>query len=270
MVDHIVTFRSSVDKIRFVGPESTPRLVEHMVPDEQISSDLGLTSPGDDVSHISATTTCLLVKDGDIDASSNDRIGSGVAVSIPVIQERGAKSRSIIPTLQMTTTTFATKPCSTSLCTCKCHQTSRLQPLAWVSQVFGTLFIGYSGTVLPFLGEIKCTEKFCKRSEQAVVKATYYFPDWTPFASRMISFRNTWSTLDVSELYVKFPRVVPASSDIFILAQQGNIPGVQRLFMQKKASVFDVNSSEGRSALHVSYTRLCNDDHGPSFGVKLP
>lgn len=205
MFDHAVTFRSSVDKIRFVGPELTPRLLEHMAPEGQILTDLGPTSPFDDASHSSATTTCLSVEEGDIDASANDRVGSEVTVSIPIIQERGAKSKTIIPMLQMTTTTFATKPCSTSLCTCKCHRASRLQPLAWVSQVFGTLFIGYSGTVLPFLGDIKCTEKFCKRSEQAVVKATYYFPDSTPFASRMITFRNTWSTSDVSELYMKFP-----------------------------------------------------------------
>lgn len=157
---------------------------------------------------------------------------------------------------QVTTSTHVGNPCKVRLCICKCHVTSRAQPLAWVSGVFGSLFIGYSGVTLPFVGPVKCTEKSCQRTEKAIVKATYYFPNWTPFAFRMVSLYDSWNSFDGHQIHVKLPRVVPASAELFTLAQKGNIEGIQRLFSEKKASIYDINMSEGRSALHVSISGL--------------
>jgi hypothetical protein len=128
---------------------------------------------------------------------------------------------------------------------------SQAQPLAWVSGLFGSLFIGYSGVSLPFSGKVVCTERHCQKVEKGILKAAYYFPNWTPFSGRMVSILDSWNSFDGHQLHVKFPRVIPASAELFTLVQKGNIEGVQRLFSERKASVFDVNASEGRSALHV-------------------
>ncbi|GAW20292.1 hypothetical protein ANO14919_097930 [Xylariales sp. No.14919] len=105
---------------------------------------------------------------------------------------------------------------------------------------------------MPFSTRTKCTEGACQREKKEIISANYYFPSWAPFAPRMISLMKTWNGFDRPQLHVKFPRVIPPASELFVLAQKGNIPGVQRLFSDKKASPYDISAGEGRSALHVS------------------
>ena len=104
--------------------------------------------------------------------------------------------------------------------------------------------------------EVECTEKGCERREERLVKVTYYFPSWIPYVSRVVSFMDSWNGLDGHQVFVNFPRIIPADAELFVLAQRGHIEGVRRLFEDKKASIYDVSDSEGRSALHVSEVLL--------------
>jgi hypothetical protein len=131
---------------------------------------------------------------------------------------------------------------------------SKVQPLSWASQLVGSLFVGYSGISLPFMHKVECTEKVCQRTEERLVKVTYYFPSWMPYVSRAISFMDSWNGLDGHQVFVNFPRIIPAAAELFVLAQKGNIEGVKGLIEDRKASIYDVSDSEGRSALHVSST----------------
>lgn len=175
---------------------------------------------------------------------------SVIVRSQPSLSRNPASDRSST-TLGVVTSIFATEQCRVRLCNCRCHIVSRVQPLTWASVIVGSLFIGYNGVTFPFLKKVECSERKCERKEKGLVKVKYFFPTWIPFASRMVSLLHSWSKLDGSHIQVKFPRVVPASSEIFILAQKGHVEGIRRLFQEGKASVYDISDSEGRSALHV-------------------
>lgn len=108
--------------------------------------------------------------------------------------------------------------------------------LAWL------FVIGYGGVSLPFIGRRVCTERLFQRSVKVIIKAAYYFPGWTPFLGRMMSVLDSRSRFDSHQLHVTFPRVIPASAELFALVQKGNIEGVQRLFLERAASGFDVNA----------------------------
>jgi hypothetical protein len=51
------------------------------------------------------------------------------------------------------------------------------------------------------------------------------------------------------------------------MAQKGNIRGLQEIFDQRQASIYDVSEGEGRTALHVGLTyhsrphTLCQADY---------
>jgi hypothetical protein len=146
----------------------------------------------------------------------------------------------------VSTSVYNLKKCD-AICWCQCHRVSKLQYPPWITSVIGSLFVGYSG--IPLLNERACNEKSCKKGG-SLLKVTYYFPTWSLF--RMISFMGRWNSLDGHNFTLHTPRVVPSSSEIFVLAQKGNIEGLQELFSQRKASIYDVSAREGRSALHVS------------------
>ena len=161
---------------------------------------------------------------------------------------------STFPTVVLQTSTIKTKKCTVPMCACMCHAVSKLQYPRWIAPLIGSLFIGYAG--VPYLSNVRCNESMCTKREDALVKATYFFPAWIPYFSRMVSFVGRWNVLDGHDVSLRMPRVVPSSSEIFMLAQKGNVQGIKRLFSLQKASVHDVSVVEGRSAMHVSHRTL--------------
>ena len=155
------------------------------------------------------------------------------------------------PTVVLQTSTYRTKKCTVPMCACQCHAVSKYQHPRWIAPVIRSLFIGYSG--LPYLCTAGCNESTCTKREDALIKATYYFPAWAPYFSRMLSFVGRWNPLDGHDFSLRMPRVVPSSSDIFMLAQKGNVQGIKMLFSLSKASIHDVSAGEGRSVMHVSH-----------------
>ena len=161
---------------------------------------------------------------------------------------------STYPTLKLQTSTYRTKQCTVPMCACQCHALSRYQYPWWVAPLIGSLFIGYSG--LPYLCAAGCNENKCTKRDDALIKVTYYFPAWAPYFSSMLSFVARWNRLDELDYSLRMPRVVPSSSNIFILAQKGNVQGIEKLVSLSKASIQDVSVGEGRSVMHVSHYTL--------------
>lgn len=161
---------------------------------------------------------------------------------------------SSFPTVVLQTSTYRTKQCTVPMCACQCHAVSKYQHPGWIAPLIGSLFIGYSG--LPYLSTVRCNQSACTKREDALVKATYYFPAWLPYFSRMVSFVGRWNVLDGHDVSLRMPRVVPSSSEIFMLAQKGNVEGIKMLFSLQKASIHDVSIAEGRSVMHVSHSTL--------------
>ena len=145
---------------------------------------------------------------------------------------------STFPTVVLQTSTYRTKQCTVPRCACQCHAVSKLQHPRWIAPLIGSLFIGYSR--LPYLCTAGCNESTCTKREDALIKATYYFPTWASYFSRMLSFVGKWNQLDGHDFSLRMPRVVPSSSDIFMLAQKGNVQGIKMLFSLSKASNYTI------------------------------
>ena len=158
------------------------------------------------------------------------------------------------PTLALRTWTHRTKQCTVTMCVCQCHAVSRYQHPRWIAPLIGSLSIGYSG--LPYLCTAGCNENMCTKREDARVKVTYYFPAWVPYFSRMLSYVGRYNRLDGHGSRLRMPRVVPSSSNIFMLAQKGNVQGIEKLLSLSEASIHDVIVGEGRSVMHVSHYTL--------------
>ncbi|PVH85376.1 ankyrin [Cadophora sp. DSE1049] len=139
-------------------------------------------------------------------------------------------------TISIRTTLYASSNCD-PFCGCQCHTLSVARFPSWMEALIGSLSVGYSG--IPQEGEV-------------LVKATYFFPTW--FLSRMITVIDRWNSIDGHDIVLKAPRVVSSSADIFVMAQEGNIRGLQEIFSQRRASIYDVSEGEGRSALHFALT----------------
>ena len=161
---------------------------------------------------------------------------------------------STYPTLMLQTSTYRTKQCTVPMCACQCHVLSRYQHPRCIAPLIGSLSIGYSG--LPYLCTAGCNENKCTKRDDALIKVTYYFPAWASYFSSMLSFVGRWNRLDELDVSLRRPRVVPSSSNIFILAQKGNVQGIEKLVSLSKASIHDVSVGEGRSVMHVSHYTL--------------
>lgn len=139
------------------------------------------------------------------------------------------------------------EPSCSALCICTCHRRKTFKSPAWLNGVIGLLFVGYTGVPL-FRGHQSCSESLCRRSEKALLVLNYHFPVW--FLARNIALRDQWTPTDGHMLTVRTPRVVP-NSPYMAAAKAGNVAEIQHLFMQGKASPFDV-LPDGTSALSVS------------------
>lgn len=144
------------------------------------------------------------------------------------------------------TSLLRTNGCKAS-CMCCCHTRSIASTPDVMSQITGTLFVGYFG--LPFFNVCKCTETTCSRQSLALVSLNYYFPRW--FAARMMTLQSSWTCLNDYRLTIKTPRLRSRTEHIFTYIESGNVSRVQALFAGGLASPFDVLEGNGYSLLHV-------------------
>ena len=133
--------------------------------------------------------------------------------------------------------TLSTKSWCKPSCTCVCHIIRTIRFPKLLSEVTGTLFIGYSGS--PLWTKSGCTAADCLASSVSQVCIQYLFPSW--LLSRAISTAlliNTYRNINAS-LIVR--RIVPNSAEVIRLGMAEDIDGMRRLFSLGLASPNDSN-----------------------------
>ncbi|KAL8685892.1 MAG: hypothetical protein Q9224_005625 [Gallowayella concinna] len=138
-------------------------------------------------------------------------------------------------------------PCH-SACSCVCHRAQRVLSPGVLERLFGNLFLGYSG--LPSLLK-PCNVIACRRDSSMYLKMTYRFPQW--FWSRAVS--ATFSAEGHGgrlgpELILRFPCIRPLDGNWGNVVQFGDIESLMHLINHKNASLHDVDSKYGMTALH--------------------
>lgn len=84
----------------------------------------------------------------------------------------------------------------TDLCICRCHERKSLISPRWTASIFGQLSLTYSLAALSQAHNcniVSCQER---KSEQAVVRAMYFFPTW--FLNRALVVCDRWSSIEHS------------------------------------------------------------------------
>lgn len=131
-------------------------------------------------------------------------------------------------------------------CSCVCHKPGRIKSPHLLNQILGAVSVGYTG--LPFLSS-PCNEKLCRPRKESSTRITYQFPAW--FLARSISMAISSSTAG-PELILRTLRILPSTSDVFRLAQNGDLNEVKALFSKGQASIYDVDINNW-SILHKAF-----------------
>lgn len=132
-------------------------------------------------------------------------------------------------------------------CSCKCHLPGSVQTPHNLALVIGNLLISYWGFQA---WQRKCSSPICRRQSIPTVNIRYQFPQW--LLQRMLYLAFSISDMTGPELTLNMPRIISPDAAIFSYAQQGNMFKMQELFSHGLASPYDVASTTGRTALHVS------------------
>ncbi|KAI9736213.1 MAG: hypothetical protein M1834_001099 [Cirrosporium novae-zelandiae] len=132
-----------------------------------------------------------------------------------------------------------------SWCSCVCHQKCRFNTPQILRDIFGTLFLGYSG--VPF-GLLKCSKASCKRNTTFSFQATYYFPSWYFSHSVSLGLINNLSGTSLSITM----RPIVRRSELYIFAAQGNVMAVRRLLSNRQAHPNEIHERFGNTALHYA------------------
>lgn len=123
---------------------------------------------------------------------------------------------------------------------------------------------------LQYLNNSVSSHRSCSTRSLPSVEATYIFLPWLFFV--MASAKITMPCPYSLHLELRAARVVPESSFIFRHATEGDLPGIIELFKSGQASAYDVDQSNGSSALVVSckcILEVCVDpnSNAPQYAV---
>lgn len=130
-------------------------------------------------------------------------------------------------------------------CICACHREKKSATPAFLDQVVGRLFVGYSG--IPAFSP-RCTLDTCQKSRASQVSLEYWFPIgfWSSTIVRMqVGYQpNVGSLLQLDTL-----RRVPDTAQCVNFALNGDIEGLKYLFTHGLASPRDISTTRGYSVL---------------------
>lgn len=136
-----------------------------------------------------------------------------------------------------------------SACSCSCHRTQRLVSPGTLERLVGSLFMGYTGIPSPFR---RCDVYDCRQRSLTHVKLTYRFPAWFWNRAIHVAFLGGGPS---PELVLRFPCVRPFESDWGTFVRAGAVEDLKYLIDRKQASLHDVDSKYGMTALHWSMHR---------------
>ena len=131
-------------------------------------------------------------------------------------------------------------------CSCSCHQIQRRVLPGQFGRLMGSLFIGYTSHPCPFR---RCDVYGCRQSSALHVKLAYRFPAW--FWNRALHIAFLGGGLG-PELVLRFPCVRPFESDWGKCVRDGAVEELKSLTENRQASLSDVDSEFGMTALHWS------------------
>lgn len=132
-------------------------------------------------------------------------------------------------------------------CRCSCHQFRYVNWPQSLNNMFGALFIGYSGGPSGIFR--KCTEDACLAQSEFRAYVNYYFPFW--FLSKVLTLTIMLGTASGPYMTLTIRRTVPGYAEIFRLCESDDATGLQNLLSTRLASPNDLLLSTGDNALAV-------------------
>ena len=138
----------------------------------------------------------------------------------------------------------ARRSCSPK-CRCACHKGRQFRWPTSTRRWTGFLMI----TCINFTwSRPACTVPNCKRIAQSSISVQYSLPVW--LATTMISAWYKCAPLSGPEVLLNLVRII--RTDAYYYASQGAVDKLRSLYIAGKASIHDVDPSDGESALVVS------------------
>ena len=135
-------------------------------------------------------------------------------------------------------------------CRCLCHSAQRYRTPPFIQNLFGTLFMGYTGW--PVLSA-RCNINTCQNPTQGrSIDVVYCFPMW--FWQRAVHISATLQFLSGLIFQVQMKRRIPwggGQDTLLKFALTGNVDGAKSLMGNGKAWLNDIDPNHGRTALHV-------------------
>ena len=124
-------------------------------------------------------------------------------------------------------------------CQCLCHTKYTLQSPYRLKQLFGLLFLGYSGTPTIRTACKRCT---CYRAQFVTLIIRYFFPAW--FMARVIDFSLRISSSNGIDQVLRVVPIIPENDMIFRLMSENDMKGFEKWLSARGALMFGVTPSD--------------------------
>ena len=134
-------------------------------------------------------------------------------------------------------------------CQCLCHTKYAWRSPGRLKQLFGLLFLGYSG--MPTINAA-CERCVCRQNRDATVVIRYVFPAW--FVARVLYFSLRVSTLNGIEQVLKVSTFIPSHSKFYEFINKDNTEGFKIWLSAGECSPFGVDE-EGLTLLDVGFSQ---------------
>ena len=118
-------------------------------------------------------------------------------------------------------------------CDCKCHVRWTFK-CPWVLEtVTGRINVQYTGQ------QPECSKAQCKRTSTAPLRITYHLPKY--LLNRNVTMTIHYSPLEGPTFALHVPRVTAWAHMYWNYANSGDLPAIQNMFAQGRASPYDLN-----------------------------
>ena len=148
-------------------------------------------------------------------------------------------------------------------CSCQCHSKLKLRAPWFLKTVFGLSTIEYTASRDP------CNDRSCRGRQNLGFGMTFRIPKY--LLSRYISIALTYTPLEGPRFSLQIPRVMPWSHPLFMYANQGNIEAMHNLFVEREASILDVNPIGASALMYTAkFPRVLKAlvDHGGDLSLR--
>lgn len=132
----------------------------------------------------------------------------------------------------------------TPWCSCRCHIRRSFRSPWALETVFGRINLQLGGQ------RPNCNEKGCQRPPAKPLTLTYFLPKY--LLRRYIALTMYYTPLDGPSLSLRTPRVIAWSHLFWRYANTGDVPAIQKMFTQNKASPFDTNMRGANGLLYAA------------------